>query len=29
LAFGALFWIFGGERIWNAYFGIFTEGSAF
>jgi leader peptidase (prepilin peptidase) / N-methyltransferase len=29
LAFGALFWIFGGERIWNAYFGILTEGSAF
>ena len=29
LAFGALFWIFGGEGIWNAYFGIFTEGSAF
>jgi leader peptidase (prepilin peptidase)/N-methyltransferase len=29
LAFGALFWIFGGEEIWNAYFGIVTEGSAF
>jgi len=29
LAFGALFWIFGGEKIWNAYFGILTEGSAF
>ena len=29
LAFGALFWIFGGERIWDAYFGIFTEESAF
>jgi leader peptidase (prepilin peptidase)/N-methyltransferase len=29
LAFGSLFWIFGGEGIWNAYFGIFTEGNAF
>ena len=29
LAFGALFWIFGGEGIWNAYFGIFSEGNAF
>ena len=28
-ALGALFWIFGGEEIWNGYFGIFTEGSAF
>jgi leader peptidase (prepilin peptidase)/N-methyltransferase len=29
LAFGALFWIFGGAGIWTAYFGIFKEGSAF
>jgi leader peptidase (prepilin peptidase) / N-methyltransferase len=29
LAFGALFWIFGGKGIWNAYFGIFSEGNAF
>ena len=29
LAFSALFWIFGGEGIWTAYFGIFREGSAF
>jgi leader peptidase (prepilin peptidase) / N-methyltransferase len=29
LAFGALFWIFGGEEVWNAYFGVFREGSAF
>jgi leader peptidase (prepilin peptidase) / N-methyltransferase len=29
LAFGAILWIFGGERLWNAYFGILTEGSAF
>ena len=29
LAFGALLWIFGGEGLWNAYFGILREGSAF
>ncbi len=29
LALGAILWIFGGEGIWNAYFGIFTEESGF
>jgi len=29
LALGAILWIFGGEEVWNAYFGIFTGGNAF
>ena len=29
LALGATIWAFGGEEIWNWYFGIFPEGNAF
>jgi leader peptidase (prepilin peptidase)/N-methyltransferase len=29
LAVGAILWIFGAEGVWNAYFGILTEGNAF
>ncbi len=29
LALGAILWIFGGEALWNAYFGIFMDGNAF
>ncbi|HEY5742917.1 MAG TPA: prepilin peptidase [Terrimicrobiaceae bacterium] len=29
LALGAIIWIFGGEELWNAYFGVFVAQSAF